>query len=240
MKKLLQSCLLLLMPLGVFASAGMELESADIDLTDKVSLENGAHLYVQYCLGCHSTKYIRYINLSDDFNSDEDEILSKVAPEGAGIYDKMLTAMNAHDSKRWFGTQPPDLSLIARSRGEDWLVSYLKGFYADPKKPRGVNNAIFPGVGMPNPLWQLQGIQEAVFETVDGHQVITGLRLKEKGTMTTKEFDTAVNDIVNFLVYAGEPSQLKRENMGKYVLLFILMFGIIAYLLKKEYWKDVH
>ncbi len=240
MKKILQTCLLLLMPLGVFASAGIELEEADIDLSNKKSLENGAHLYVQYCLGCHSTKYIRYLNIADDFEIDQAEILEKVAPDGAGIYDKMLTAMNGHDAKKWFGTTPPDLSLIARSRGADWLYSYLKGFYIDTKKPLGVNNAIFPDVGMPNPLWQLQGTQEAVYEEVDGQNVITELTLIEQGTMTPEQFDQAVNDIVNFLVYAGEPFQEKRRSMGKYVLFFIFMFGIIAYLLKREYWKDVH
>ncbi len=240
MKKILQICLLLLVPLGAFASAGIELEDADIDLTDHKSLENGAHLYVQYCLGCHSTKYIRYLNLADDFNIDQQEILQKVAPEGAGIYDKMLTAMNGHDAKKWFGTTPPDLSLIARSRGEDWLVSYLKGFYQDSSKKTGVNNTVFPDVAMPNPLWQLQGEQKAIVKTIDGREVITGLVITEAGAMTTKQFDKAVNDIVAFLVYAGEPAQVQRQSMGKYVLLFILMFGVIAYLLKKEYWKDVH
>lgn len=240
MKKLLQSCLLLLMPLGVFASGGMDLDSADIDLTDNASLENGAHLYVQYCLGCHSAKYIRYLNLADDFNIDQQEILDKVAPDGAGIYDKMLTAMNGHDAYKWFGIQPPDLSLIARSRGADWLYSYLKGFYVDPKKPLGVNNAIFPDVGMPNPLWQLQGTQRAVFATVDGQEVITELTLESPGAMSAAEFDKSVNDIVNFLVYAGEPVQLERRSMGKYVLFFILLFGVLAYLLKKDYWKDIH
>lgn len=240
MKKLLQSCLLLLMPLGVFAAGGMDLDSADYDLSDKESLENGAHLYVQYCLSCHSTKYIRYLNLADDFGIEQQEILEKVAPEGAGIYDKMLTAMNGHDAKKWFGTQPPDLSLIARSRGADWIYSYLKGFYIDPAKLLGVNNAIYPDVGMPNPLWKLQGKQKAVHETVDGQEVITELVIEERGTMSAEEFDKSVNDIVNFLVYAGEPMQLERISMGKYVLFFILLFGVIAYLLKKEYWKDVH
>jgi len=240
MKKILQICLLLFLPLGVFASANIELEDADIDLTDHQSLENGAHLYVQYCLGCHSAKYIRYLNLADDFNIDQQEILQKVAPEGAGIYDKMLTAMNGHDAKKWFGTTPPDLSLIARSRGEDWLVSYLKGFYLDASKKSGVNNTVFPDVAMPNPLWQLQGEQKAIYKTVDGHKVVTGLTITEPGSMTAKQFDKAVNDIVAFLVYAGEPAQIERQSMGKYVLLFILMFGVIAYLLKKEYWKDVH
>lgn len=240
MKKLLKICLLTLTPLGAFASGGMDLDSADIDLTDKDSLENGAHLYVQYCLGCHSTKYIRYLNLADDFGVEQQEILDKVAPERAGIYDKMLTAMNGHDAKKWFGVRPPDLSLIARSRGADWLYSYLRSFYADPNKPLGVNNAIFPDVGMPNPLWKLQGKQTAVFETVDDQQVITELVLEKPGTMSAEEFDKSVNDIVNFLVYAGEPAQVERQSMGKYVLFFILLFGVIAYLLKKEYWKDIH
>ncbi len=240
MKKLLQTCLLLLMPLSVFASGGINLDSADIDLTDNASLKNGAHLYVQYCLGCHSAKYIRYINLADDFAINQQEILDTVAPDGARIYDKMLTAMNAHDSKKWFGTTPPDLSLIARSRGADWLYSYLKGFYADPKKPLGVNNVIYPDVGMPNPLWKLQGSQTAVYENIDGRDVITELKLEGNGTMSAAQFDKSVNDLVNFLVYAGEPAQLERRSMGKYVLFFIFIFGIIAYLLKKEYWKDVH
>ena len=240
MKKLLQSCLLLLMPLGVFAAGGMDLDSADYDLSDTKSLENGAYLYVQYCLGCHSTKYIRYLNLADDFGIKQQKILEKIAPEGAGIYDKMLTAMNGHDAKKWFGRQPPDLSLIARSRGADWLYSYLKGFYIDPARPLGVNNAIYPDVAIPNPLWKLQGKQKAVYKTVDGQEVITELVTEERGTMSAEEFDKSVNDIVNFLVYAGEPIQLERISMGKYVLFFILIFAVIAYLLKKEYWKDIH
>jgi ubiquinol-cytochrome c reductase cytochrome c1 subunit len=228
------------MPLGVFAAGGMDLDSADYDLSDTKSLENGAYLYVQYCLGCHSTKYIRYLNLADDFGIKQQKILEKIAPEGAGIYDKMLTAMNGHDAKKWFGRQPPDLSLIARSRGADWLYSYLKGFYIDPARPLGVNNAIYPDVAMPNPLWKLQGKQKAVYKTVDGQEVITELVTEERGTMSAEEFDKSVNDIVNFLVYAGEPIQLERISMGKYVLFFILIFAVIAYLLKKEYWKDIH
>lgn len=240
MKKILQSCLLILMPLGVFASAGIDLDSADIDLTDKASLKNGAYLYTQYCLGCHSAKYLRYLNLVDDFDIDKQEILAKIAPEGAGIYDKMLTSMSSHDAKKWFGIKPPDLSLIARSRGADWLYSYLKGFYIDPSRPLGINNTAFTDVGMPNPFWKLQGSQKPIYEKVDGQKIITGLVLQRPGIMNAKEFDQSVNDIVNFLVYAGEPIQLERKRMGKYVLFFILIFSVIAYLLKKEYWKDVH
>ena len=239
MKKLLQICLLLI-PMTGFASAGISLDSSDIDLSDKQSLTNGAKLYVEYCLGCHSAKYIRYLNISDDLDIEQNTVLKDIAPEGAGIYDKMLTAMNGHDAKKWFGTTPPDLSLIARSRGADWLYTYLKSFYIDAAKPLGVNNAVFPDVGMPNPLWQLQGEQVAVFKKEHGQQVIDQLRITEKGTLSPEKFDQAVNDIVNFLVYASEPAQVQRRSMGKYVLLFILLFGIIAYLLKKEYWKDVH
>ena len=239
MKKVLYT-LLLLLPLSVSASSGVKLESADIDLTDSSSLERGAHHYVTYCLGCHAVKHIRYKRIAMDLHLDEAEILKNVAPLGAGIYDQMHSAMNSHDAEKWFGTTPPDLSLISRSRGADWLYSYLKGFYSDKGKPTGVNNAIFKDVAMPNVLWQLQGTQMAITKTVDGQEVISELKLEQPGQMTPAEFDRFVNDLVNFLEYVGEPIQLERQQMGKYVLFFILMFIALAYLLKKEYWKDVH
>jgi ubiquinol-cytochrome c reductase cytochrome c1 subunit len=239
MKKILYT-LLFLLPFNVMASSGVKLDSADIDLTDTISMERGAKYYVTYCLGCHSAKHIRYKRIALDLKLDEAEILKNVAPLGAGIYDQMHSAMNAHDAEKWFGTTPPDLSLIARSRGADWLYSYLRSFYTDPSKPLGVNNSVFPDVGMPNVFWQLQGSQSAVVQKVEGHDVITDLKLDQPGQMSPKEFDKMVNDLVNFLVYVGEPVQLERQQMGKYVLFFILMFIALAYLLKKEYWKDVH
>ncbi|MGY6273912.1 cytochrome c1 [Methylomonas sp. MgM2] len=240
MKKVL-STLLLLLPLSVSASGGgVKLQSPDIDLSDSASLERGAKHYVTYCLGCHSAKHIRYKRIAIDLELDEAEILKNVAPLGAGIYDQMHSAMNGHDAAIWFGTNPPDLSLIARSRGADWLYSYLKGFYSDPGKPNGVNNVVFKDVGMPNVFWQQQGMQEAVVKNVNGQEVVTDLKLVEPGQLSPKEFDQLVNDLVNFLVYVGEPVQLERQQMGKYVLFFILMFIVLAYLLKKEYWKDVH
>lgn len=240
MKNLILSLLLLLLPLNLYASGDIDLQKADIDLSDDASLERGAEHYVAYCLGCHSIKYIRYLRLSKDLEIPEDEILKKVAPIGAGIYDKMLTAMNAHDSRKWFGTEPPDLSLIARSRGADWIYTYLKSFYNDPKAPTGSNNLVFPDVAMPNMLWQLQGEQAPVFNMVDKQQIIDHLEKTSAGTLSEEEFDLFVNDLVNFLVYVSEPAQLERKSMGKYVLFFIFMFLIVAYLLKKEYWKDVH
>lgn len=239
MKKVLYT-LLFLLPFSVSASSGVKLESADIDLSDSASLERGAQHYVTYCLGCHSAKHIRYKRIALDLKLDENEILKNVAPLGAGIYDQMHSAMNGHDAEKWFGTTPPDLSLIARSRGADWLYTYLKGFYSDPGKPTGVNNAVFQDVAMPNVFWQQQGTQEAVTKNVDGHDVISELKLVEPGQLSPQEFDKMVNDLVNFLVYVGEPVQLERQQMGKYVLFFILMFIVLGYLLKKEYWKDVH
>jgi ubiquinol-cytochrome c reductase cytochrome c1 subunit len=167
-------------------------------------------------------------------------MLTQIAPQNASIYDKMFTAMNKHDAEKWFGIQPPDLSLISRSRGKDWLYSYLKGFYVDKSKPLGINNTIFPDVGMPNVLWQLQGQQEAKVRIVEGKRIVEGLELVKPGTLSEKEFDVLVTDLVNFLAYVGEPMQLERISLGKYVLLYLLMFLVIAYMLKKEYWKDVH
>jgi ubiquinol-cytochrome c reductase cytochrome c1 subunit len=240
MKKILFS-LLLLLPLSVAASGGgFKLEDADIDLSNSAMLERGAKHYVTYCLGCHSAKHIRYKRIAIDLQLDEAEILKNVAPLGAGIYDQMHSAMNSHDAEKWYGTNPPDLSLIARSRGADWLYTYLKSFYTEKGKPTGVNNAVFPDVAMPNVFWQLQGTQTAVTKNIDGQEVITELKLTEPGQLSPQEFDKMVNELVNFLVYVGEPVQLERQQMGKYVLFFILMFIVLAYLLKKEYWKDIH
>jgi ubiquinol-cytochrome c reductase cytochrome c1 subunit len=231
--------LLLTLSFGVRASEEVKLQEANIDLTDKTSLLRGAKHFVTYCLGCHSAKYMRYLRIAVDEHVDEKTILKDIAPEGASIYDPLHSAMNKHDAEKWFGTQPPDLSLIARSRGADWLYSYLKSYYIDPGAPTGVNNTIFEDTAMPNPLWQVQGEQHAVSrKTIWGEH--TELVLEEPGTLSEKEFDLMVNDLVNFLVYVGEPIQIERQSMGKYVIFFLLVFLVIAYLLKKEYWKDVH
>jgi len=239
MKKFIYA-LLLLLPLNTLASEGVTLQKVNIDLEDFASIQKGAKHYVTYCLGCHSAKYMRYKRIAMDLDIDEDLFLAEVAPEGANIYDPMLTAMNEHDSKKWFGVNPPDLSLIARVRGANWLYTYLKGFYTDKSKPLGVNNTVFKDVGMPNMLWQLQGEQTAVMEKVHGEEVISYLKIEKEGSLSRQQFDQLVSELVHFLVYVGEPVQLERQRLGKYVLLFLLMFGVIAYLLKKEYWKDIH
>jgi ubiquinol-cytochrome c reductase cytochrome c1 subunit len=234
------SILLLVFSLAVAAEESIELQQANFDPESRGSIVNGAKHFVKYCLGCHSLKHIRYQRIAKDFNIDENKVLADIAPQGATIYHQMNTAMNAHDSEKWFGIQPPDLSLVARSRSADWLYSYLKSFYTDPTKPLGTNNLIFKDVGMPNVFWQLQGEQKAVYTDVDGQQVVEKLALETPGTLSEEQFDIMVNDMVNFLAYVGEPVKMERERMGKYVLFFLAMFFVIAYLLKKEYWKDVH
>ncbi|MEQ1544434.1 cytochrome c1 [Methyloglobulus sp.] len=241
MKNIFITILLLALSFGVVAEETAHLQHANIDPTDNESLQRGAKHFVTYCLGCHSIKHIRYQRMSLDFGIDDKKVLSEIAPQGATIYKQMHTAMNAHDSEKWFGIQPPDLSLAARSRSADWIYSYLKSFYTDPKKPLGTNNLVFKDVGMPNVFWQLQGEQKALFKTGDsGQEEVEQLVVDVPGTLSEQEFDTMINDLVNFLVYVGEPIKLERERMGKYVLFFLGMFLVIAYLLKKEYWKDVH
>jgi len=238
MKKLI-IILLLTLSFGAYANEEIELQSAKINISDKDSIQRGAKHFVTYCLGCHSAKHIRYLRIAIDVNADPQKVLSDIAPEGASIYDQLHSAMNKHDAEKWFGTQPPDLSLVARSRGADWLYSYLKSYYVDTTKPLGVNNLIFKDTAMPNPLWQLQGEQHAEQrKTIYGEY--TKLVINKPGTLTENEFDLFVNDLVNFLVYVGEPVQLERQRLGKYVIFFLLLFLVIAYLLKKEYWQDIH
>ena len=238
MKNLITLLLLLTLSFGVVASEAVELQEANIDLSDNESLQRGAQHFVTYCLGCHSAKHMRYLRFAVDVGVDQKKMLKDIAPEGASIYDQFHSAMNKHDAEKWFGVQPPDLSLIARSRGADWLYSYLKSYYTDPSRPFGVNNLVYEDTAMPNPLWQLQGEQHTELrKTIYGEY--TKLVLEESGALSERQFDLFVNDLVNFLVYVGEPVKLERERLGKYVIFFLLLFLVIAYLLKKEYWKDV-
>ncbi|MCL1114519.1 MULTISPECIES: cytochrome c1 [Shewanella] len=232
MKKLLIALVTLLPSLAMAASGhNVHLESANVDLHDKASLERGLGLFQQYCSGCHSTQYQRYERVANDIGISTDDMRSKYILNDAKIGDLMENAIPTADAAKWFGAAPPDLTLVARVRGEDWVYSYLKGFYADETRPFGVNNTVFPLVGMPHVLQDLQGI---AVKQEDGTFVTTG------GKMTAEEYDQAVRDITGFLVYSAEPVQLERKALGMWVLGFLFIFFIIAYLLKKEYWKDVH
>lgn len=225
----------------VSASGQVELDSVDIDLDDKAALKRGAELYVTYCQGCHSLKHMRYSRIASDFGLDQAKVSKDLILGRKTINGSMTSAMDPKQASEWFlGVGPPDLSLVARSRGADWLYSYLRGFYLDEARPFGVNNAVYHDVAMPNVLWELQGIQKAKFRTVNRQKELAGFRIVEKGRMNAEQFDMAVTDLVNFLVYVGEPAKLERVSLGKYVILFLIVFGVLAYQLKKEYWKDVH
>jgi len=228
---------------------------ADVKPNDTVSLQRGAHVYVNYCLGCHGLAYMRFNRLRD-LGLSEQQIRDNLIPTEAKVGDLMKIAMDAKNAKDWFGAPPPDLSVIARSRasgdgsGADWLYSYLRGFYRDPSRPTGWNNTVFANVGMPHVLYQLQGVQVLKAETVErrfgpkeeevDRREVVRLVLEKPGTMAPAEYDRMIADLVNFLVYVGEPSRGTRETLGIYVLMFLGVLFVLAYLLKKEFWKDVH
>ncbi len=230
---------LMLFSAGTLASEGGELMfHADYDLHDKASLQRGARLFVNYCMGCHGAKVMRFSHVARDLGIPEKVAVKNLNFTGRKVGDLMITSMRPEDGKAWFGAPPPDLSVIARARGADWLASYLRTFYLDPKRPTGVNNLTFKDVAMPHVLWELQGWQRAVWSEDGKH--IEGLELARPGKMSEEEYATAVNDLVGFLVYLGEPAKLERYSLGWKVLLFLVLFTWVAWLLKKEYWRDVH
>jgi ubiquinol-cytochrome c reductase cytochrome c1 subunit len=229
---------------AVFASSeGPELERAPIDPRDAASLQRGARLFVNYCLSCHSAEFMRYDRL-EAFGLTPEEIRENLIFTDAKVGDLMKISMRRQEAKAWFGAAPPDLSVIARSRGPDWLYGYLRTFYRDDSTLTGWNNLVFPNVGMPNVLWQLQGEQVAkVEEKVDvhGHKVEhRELVLAERGSMSPVEYDQAIADLVNYLVFMGEPNRAKRIQVGIIALFLLAVLFVFAYWLKKEYWKDVH
>ncbi|MGH8662045.1 MAG: cytochrome c1 [Burkholderiales bacterium] len=248
--------MLLAAPLAAAAAESVKLDRlpAAVNLNDRVSLQRGAQVYVNYCLGCHSAAYMRY-NRLQDLGLTEQQIRDNLIFTGAKVGELMKIAMDPRDARDWFGTPPPDLTVIARSRsssagsGADWLYSYLRGFYRDPSRPTGWNNTVFPNVAMPHVLWQLQGEQVLATEVqsiprgtkgeAEKHEV-QKLVLEKPGAMKPAEYDRLVGDLVNFLVYIGEPFRQSRVELGIYVLMFLGVLFVLAYLLKKEYWKDVH
>ena len=238
--------LLVLFSSQLYAAGGhIELQSATIDLNNKASLQRGAKYFVNYCLSCHSAKQLRYSRMAKDLEISPELVELNLMFTGDKIFDGMTISMRPEDAEKWFGVNPPDLSLIARSRGPDWLYTYLKSFYIDEERPFGVDNALFPKVGMPHVLADLQGLQKAVYKEVEREdgtvsKVLDRLEIEKPGRMNEKEYDKAMNDLVNFMTYMGEPAKLERQRLGWKVLLFILVMIGVFYLLKKEYWKDIH
>ncbi len=233
----------MLVSLSAFASSGGGLMQAGTDLTDRASLQRGAALYMNYCSGCHSLKYMRYSRIGEDLGLSEEEVMQNLNFTGAKFGEQVQVSLNEADANKWFGKMPPDLSLIARVRGSDWIYTYLKSFYLDESRPLGWNNKLFPNASMPNPLWQMQGLQHAEYGELDkttGERPVHGLKIAQPGTQTAAQFDQTVRDITAFLEYAGEPAALKREKLGVWVILFLAFFTFMAWMLKHEYWKDVH
>jgi ubiquinol-cytochrome c reductase cytochrome c1 subunit len=225
---------------AAIAQEEAELEPANNNIANTASLQRGAKYFVNYCLGCHSAKYVRYNRLAQDLQLTEDQLVKNLMFTGERPFDTMSIAMKPEDSARWFGRTPPDLSLIARSRGTDYIYTFLHSFYASPSRPTGADNIVLPNTAMPAVLWELQGIQRAKFEKDEhGMEKFEGFETVTPGALSPMEFDQVIRDIVNFLDYIGEPVQRERQALGIRVIAFLLVFLLIAHMLKKEIWKDV-
>ncbi len=254
MKKSLLLIGLLLLPVIGFAAGGAAIYPDDdisIDWDDKASMQRGAALFTNYCLSCHSAGYSRYNRVGKDLGISDELMLENLVfttdkyGEKVKVGSLMVTSMTTEYAEAAFGTAPPDLSLIARSRGTHWLYNYLRGFYIDESRPMGVNNGAFPNVGMPHVLSELEGLKKAKKEMHDdGHggkvEVIVGFEQVKPGSMSNEEYDQAMKDLVAFMDYIAEPYKQTRKNVGTGVIIFLFVFLIFAYLLKKEYWKDIH
>ena len=291
MKKLIIAVLALLPALAfandvvVKTETKVRVDKAQVDVSNKASLQNGAKLFMNYCAGCHSTQYQRYNRVAKDLGIPEDVMQANLNFTGAAVGDLMNNAIPEKDAADWFGAPPPDLTLVGRVRGANWLYTYLRTFYVDAERPFGVNNVIFPSVGMPHVLEPLQGRHTAIVTNLtkgtdgqwtnqDGtiswnndqlkdaikdsavvnkqttqnvdtkveteHVTLTRLSSDGKGELSGEEYDKAALDIVNFLAYSADPIKLERHKIGYWVLGFLVVFFIFGYLLKKEYWRDVH
>ena len=238
---------LLCLPVAAFASSGgLKLDEFKPNVEDKLSLQRGARVFVNYCVNCHSASFMRYSRLQD-LGLTEKQIVDNLMVTGEKPVETMTAALRRDDAEAWFGVAPPDLTVIARAKenGPSWLYTYLRTFYRDPARPTGWNNLVFSNVGMPHALWEQQGERVAHFRTAQDHdgntkQVFDQFETTRPGKMTTVEYDSMVKDLVNYLVYMGEPAQTKRKVTGIFVIFFLVGLTVLAYYLKKEFWKDIH
>ena len=254
MKQIKKLALGFVMALGLVAAAHansgtIALDKAPNKTNDLASLQNGAKLFVNYCLGCHSAAFMRYNRLKD-IGLTEQQIKDNLLFTTEKVGDTMKANVNPAQAKEWFGAVPPDLTVIARAKagnggtGADYLYTYLRSYYRDDARPTGWNNLVFPNVGMPNPLWQLQGDREPVMAEHESHgqtsHVFTGQWTQtQPGSMTPQQFDEAVGDLVNYMQWMAEPAQNTRVRVGVWVLLFLGVFTLFAWRLNAAYWKDV-
>lgn len=236
---------LLALVLGALPAVGLaategEYDDPHNDVGDMESLQRGARYFVNYCLGCHSAQYVRYNRVAEDLGISEEDLVENLMFTGERPFDTMTNAMRPEDANRWFGVEPPDMSLLARSKGTDYIYSFLRGFYASPERPTGVDNVVLAGTAMPHVLWELQGVQNAVFSTDEnGNEHFERFEVGMPGQLSSEAYDQVVRDIVNFLDYISEPMQLQRQALGIRVIAFLLLFLVLAYLLKREIWSDV-
>ncbi len=233
MKSLILTLLISLTSFQVLAAEATHVDKVEVDITDQASLQRGAKTFVNYCLSCHQAAYMRYNRMAKDLGLTDDQVKDNLMFASDKVGDTMTVAMRPEDAKKWFGVTPPDLSVIARSRGTDWLYTYLRTFYLDSSRPVGTNNLAFKDVGMPHVLWEQQGYQTKDEKTGE-------LISPEYAPLSTHEYNQLVYDLVNFLEYIGEPSKLQRMALAKWVLLYLVLFLLIAYPLKKAFWKDIH
>jgi ubiquinol-cytochrome c reductase cytochrome c1 subunit len=232
--KTLLAILVLVPGLAFASSGGVKLDAAPVNLHDKLSLQRGAQIFVNHCLNCHAASAMRYSKLTD-LGLTETQVRENLLLAGDKVGDPMTTALDPKDGKNWFGVMPPDLSLVARSRGADWLYTYMRGFYRDPSTKSGWNNTVFPNVGMPHVLWEYQGSALLQVSDKGGSKLVAGT----PGKLSPADYDKYVGDLVNYLVFMGEPARAKRVQIGIVVMFFLAIFFVITLLLKKEYWKDV-
>lgn len=229
--------------LAAAAEQGYPLSEANADVTNLASLQRGARNFVNYCQGCHSAKYMRYSQIASDLALTEEDVKAYLMFAGSNIYDTMDSVMPPEKARQWFGNAPPDLSLIVRSRGADYVYTFLRSFYADPSRASGVNNAVLPGTAMPHVLAPLQGVQNGRIEKrkAENGTETEHLTLEPglPGDMPAATFDSFVRDTVAFLEYVAEPHKAARLSLGVWVVLFLLMFAAFCWFLYKEYWKDV-
>lgn len=237
MKKFLVSLLLVLVPLTALAEEEGYVDKAPINLNDYASIQRGAKVFSNYCLSCHSANYVRYETL-EQVGLTADQIKGNLMFAADKIGSRMTIAMRPDDSKKWFGITPPDLSVEARARTPDWIYTYLRSFYRSDERPTGWDNTAFSKVGMPNALWTLQG--EQVLKGPVGADGKPEFVMVRPGKLTPDQFNATVGDLVNYITWMAEPGKMKRMELGVYVLLFLGLFFVLTFYLKKEFWKDIH
>jgi len=225
------------------ATGSVHLEPAEIDPGNISSLQRGARNFMNYCSGCHSAQYVRFNTIGKYLELSEEQLIDNLMFNAEKTFETIQSAMPAEDAARWYGTAPPDMSLMARAKGADYIYNFLKGFYLDPESPTGVDNLVLAGTSMPHVLWELQGYQTAAFSEhlVDGvmsHE-FEGFEQVTPGSLDAEDYDDFVRDTVNFLAYIAEPIRSERRMIGTWVIIYLLVFLVIAIMLKKQIWKDV-